>query len=171
MPRGLKHYQEARELHFLTFSCYHRQPFLAEPDAMHAFEIALERYRAAYGFHVLGYVVMPEHVHLPERGTTASVVQAIKQSVSRKLIGNREHFWQARYYDFNVWTAAKSKEKLSYLHRNPVKRGLVAQPEDWPWSSFRHYLTGQEGVVEVESIWTGRKRELMGTTPRVKLTQ
>jgi putative transposase len=166
-------YQEARELHFLTFSCYHRQPLLASPGAMRSFEIALERYRVVYGFYVVGYVIMPEHVHLlisePEHGTVATVVQAIKQSVSRKFIGSREHFWQARYYDFNVWTAAKSKEKLCYLHRNPVKRGLVSQPEDWPWSSFRHYLTGEEGVVVVESVWTGRKREQMGTTPRVKL--
>ena len=48
------------------------------------------------------------------------------------------------------------------MHRNPVKRGLVKRPEDWAWSSFRHYLTGEEGVVEIESWWTGRKRERMG---------
>ena len=49
---------------------------------------------------------------------------------------------QARYYDFNVWTEGKRIEKLCYMHRNPVARGLVARPKDWPWSSFRHYLTG-----------------------------
>src|ERR1019366_5933776 len=157
MPRGLKRYQEARDLHFITFSCYRRQPLLASPHAMHLFELALELSRRRYGFYVIGYVVMPEHVHLlisePERGTLASALQAIKQSVSRKLIGDREHFWQERYYDFNVWTVKKRKEKLRYLHRNPVNRGLVANPEDWLWSSFRHYLTGEESVVEIESPW------------------
>ena len=97
-----------------------------------------------YGFYVTGYVIMPEHVHLlisePERSTLARALQALKQSVARKLIGGREHFWQARYYDFNVWTKRKRVEKLRYMHRNPVKRGLVEKPEDWPWSSFRHYL-------------------------------
>ena len=175
MPRGLKRYQEARELHFITFSCYHRQPLLASPRAMHLFEVALELSRRRYGFYVIGYVGMPEHVHLlisePERGTLASALQAIKQSVSRRLIGDREHFWQARYYDFNVWTKRKRVEKLCYIHRNPVKRGLVEKPEDWAWSSFRHYLTGAESVVEIESPWTGRKREREGTVPRVKLTE
>ena len=175
MPRRLKRYQEARELHFITFSCYHRQPLLASPGAMHLFEVALELSRRRYGFYVIGYVVMPEHVHLligePEHGTLASALQAIKQSVSRRLVGDREHFWQARYYDFNVWTKRKRVEKLCYIHRNPVKRGLVERPEDWAWSSFRHYLTGAESVVEIESPWTGRKREREGTAPQAKLTE
>jgi putative transposase len=45
------------------------------------------------------------------------------------------------------------------MHRNPVRRGLAAKPEDWPWSSFRHYATGAEGTVEIESFWTAYKRE------------
>lgn len=107
----------------------------------------------------------------PECGTLASAVQAIKQSAARRLIGDREHFWQARYYDFNVWTAKKRVEKLRYMHRNPVKRGLVEKPEGWAWSSFRHYVTGVEGVVEIESEWTGRKRERMGMPLRVRITK
>jgi len=108
-------------------------------------------------------VVMPEHVHLlvsePERATLATALQALKQAVSRRLTGGGEAFWQERYYDFNVFSAAKRTEKLRYMHRNPVKRGLVESPEDWAWSSFHHYLTGIEGNVEVESEWTARRRE------------
>jgi hypothetical protein len=55
------------------------------------------------------------------------------------------------------------------MHRNPVKRGLVEKPEDWAWSSFRHYMTGEEGAVEIESERTGRKRERMGIVPRVRV--
>ena len=172
MPSGLRRYQETRALHFLTFSCYRRQPFLASAQARDLFELALEQSRICYEFFVPGYVVMPEHVHLlmsePERGTLASAVQAMKQSVSRKLIGGREHFWQARYYDFNVWTANKRIEKLRYIHRNPVARGLVERPEDWAWSSFRHYVTGEAGTVEIESPWTARRREKMGLSLRVR---
>src|SRR5271166_5421663 len=175
MPWGLKRYQQARDLHFITFSCYRRQPLLASAQAKQLVERALERARQGYGFYVTGYVIMPEHVHLlvsePERSTLARAVQAMKQSVARKLIGQRKHFWQARYYDFNVCTKRKRVEKLRYMHRNPVKRGLVGKPEDWPWSSFRHYLTGAEGVVEIESEWTGRKRERSGTPLRVKITE
>jgi len=100
---------------------------------------------------------MPEHVHLlvsePERGSLATALQAAKQSVARQLIGVRPHFWEKRYYDFNVFSAKKRVEKLRYIHRNPVKRGLVERPEDWVWSSFRHYATGEPGVVRIESEW------------------
>jgi putative transposase len=77
-------------------------------------------------------------------------------------------FWQARYYDFNVWSAQKLTEKLKYLHRDPVTRGLVEKPEDWPWSSYRHYLTGVEGTIEIESERTAWKREKMGLRSEVR---
>jgi len=62
-------------------------------------------------------------------------------------------------YDFNVFSARKHIEKLRYIHRNPVKRGLVAEPMHWRWSSFRHYVTGERGTVEIESFWTAAVRE------------
>jgi hypothetical protein len=76
--------------------------------------------------------------------------------------------WQKRYYDFNVFSDHKRIEKLRYMHRNPVKRGLVEKPEHWKWSSYCHYLTGMEGMVEIESEWTARKREKMGILPKLK---
>jgi len=59
------------------------------------------------------------------------------------------HIWQRRFYDFNVWTERKRIEKLRYMHRNPVKRGLVENPEDWQWSSFRFYAYGEAGLVRL----------------------
>jgi hypothetical protein len=92
----------------------------------------------------------------------------LKQNTARQLrLPEGSPFWQPRYYDFNVWSEDKRVEKLRYIHRNPVRRGLVERPEDWPWSSFRHYATGVEEVVEIESQWTARKRERMGTEPKI----
>jgi putative transposase len=167
MPWGLKHFQEAREFHFLTFSCYHRQPKLVADETRITFVSALERVRQSYGLCIYGYVIMPEHIHLlvnePERSTLAQALKSLKQGVARRLaLRAEEPFWQARYYDFNVWSERKFREKLRYLHRNPVKRGLVAKPEDWLWSSFRHYATGETGRVEIESQWTARRRERAG---------
>ncbi len=116
---------------------------------------------------------MPEHVHLlisePESASLALALQMTKQMVSRALrpAGGTSPFWQPRYYDFNVWSERKRVEKLRYLHRNPVRRGLVKEPEKWAWSSFRHYLTGADSPVEVESPWTARRREQMGIFPRM----
>ncbi len=127
------------------------------------FESALERVRRSLHLRVYGYVVMPEHIHLllsePKRGLLADALKSLKQGVSRRLIGSAEHFWQKRYYDFNVRNDEQFVEKLRYIHRNPVKAGLCKRPEDWEWSSFRHYATGCEGRVEIESEWTARKRE------------
>ena len=173
MPWGLKRFQEARCLHFLTFSCYHREPLLAAPEACHAFELTLEKVRLWYGFYVTGYVVMPEHVPLlisePERSTLAVALQMLKQNTSRQLreFAKDDRFWEQRYYDFNVWSESKRIEKLRYIHRNPVKRGLGERPQDWEWSSFRHYTSGVEGVVEIESQWTARRRELLGEASQV----
>ena len=106
---------------------------------------------------------MPEHIHLllsePQHGKLADAIKSLKQGVSRRLIGEAEHFWQKRYYDFNVRDHDQFCEKLRYIHRNPVKRGLFGTPEEWEWSSFRHYATGAAGRIEIESEWTARKRE------------
>jgi putative transposase len=170
MPAGLVRYQHCGAMHFLTFSCYGRLPNPGDAKARGLLESALERMRQRYKFAVAGYVVMPEHVHLletePELARLDVAVKSIKLSVA--LRSRERPFWQARYYDFNVWTEAKRVEKLRYMHRNAVKRGLVEKPEDWPWSSFRHYATGLEGTVEIESFWTGWRREHGGTLPGPK---
>jgi putative transposase len=172
MPWGLKHYQQARCLHFITFSCHAREPLLAHAHSRDIFEQTLERVRQWYGFFVCGYVIMPEHVHLlisePERSALSRVLQMLKQNTAHALHppeGNP--FWLPRYFDFNVWSEDKRVEKLRSMHRNPVKRGLVERPEDWLWSSFRHHASGVEGAVEIESQWTARKRERMGIESRI----
>ena len=162
MPWGLVRFQHSHCLHFITFSCYCRQPFLSTKRAKNVFEHSLEQTRCSYRFDVVGYVVMPEHVHLlvsePERATLSRAIQALKQSVSQKLNSHHGHFWQARYYDFNVFTAQKRVEKLKYIHMNPVQRELVAKREDWPWSSYRHYAFGEVGAVQIESPVAAWKR-------------
>ena len=174
MPSRLKRYQQAKHLHYVTFTCYHRQPLLTRPEDRDIFVHTLERARQWYGFFVVGFVVMPEHVHLvvsePERAKLSLALQMLKQTASRKLRNKAcgTPFWQARYYDFNVWSERKRVEKLRYMHRNPVKRGLVENPEAWAWSSYRHYLTGEDVGVEIESIWTARKRERLGIFPTIR---
>jgi putative transposase len=155
------------------FQCYHRQPKLRTPAPRDLFIRALETVRQQYELFVYGFVVMPEHVHLlvgePEKGELAQALQSLKQSVARRLaLRATEPFWQARYYDFNVWSERKFTEKVRYIHRNPVTRGLVDRPEKWAWSSFRHYLTGEACGVEIESRWTAQQRERLGVSPTVQ---
>ncbi len=162
MPSGLKRFQQAEALHFITFSCFHRLPLLEAPAARETFEAVLEQTRARHQARIYAYVLMPEHVHLlvnePPRIPLAQLLKAVKQITSRKLRGSREKFWQDRYHDSNVYGEKARSEVIRYIHRNPVKRGLVEKPEDWPWSSFRHYATGVKGTVEIESQWTAFRR-------------
>lgn len=167
MPSRLKRYQTEGNLHFLTFSCYRRLPYLADNHSRRVFLEILEMVRRRHQFLLFGYVLMPEHVHLllsePKAEHLGNTLRVLKGQSSRQLRGSRDRFWQARYYDFNVLTHRKFVEKLRYIHRNPVARGLVSRPEDWTWSSFRHWATGEAGPVEVESHWTWNHRELTQT--------
>ena len=88
----------------------------------------------------------------PEVGDPSVVMKVVKERFTRLLHhgGARTGpIWQKRFYDFNVSSSEKRIEKLRYMHRNPVKRGLVTAPEDWKWSSFRAYACGEGGLVKV----------------------
>jgi putative transposase len=164
MPKRLVRYQTCGAFHFLTFSCYRRQPMLGNGLACDVFERELEAVRGRNGLVVAGYVLMPEHVHLltgdPMTASLSVALQVLKQQTSKKLkTRGEDRFRQRRCYEFNVYSESKRVEKLRYMHRNPVVRGLVEKPEDWPWSSFRHYAMGEIGTVEIESEWTAQRRE------------
>jgi putative transposase len=156
MPAGLQRIYGRGHLHFITFSCYRRLPLLTTARERDIFVTELGKLRDEMGFHLIGYVVMPEHVHLllsePTRGTPSTVLQKLKMRVARKLLRGETlgAFWQARFYDFNVYSKGKKMEKLHYMHANPVIRGLVAHPKDWPWSSWAFYEKGEVGLVRVD---------------------
>ena len=60
--------------------------------------------------------------------------------------------WQRRFYDLNIWSDAKVREKLKYMHDNPVKRRLVRSPEQWPWSSFRYYHLEDNSLLAMDRM-------------------
>jgi putative transposase len=169
----LRRYYGRGDLHFVTFSCYRRRPLLGSARARHRFTKILDVVRSRHKFLLLGYVVMPEHVHLlmsePEDGNPSKALQVLKQNVSATLRVKRgsssaqlrlafsateqpSPFWQRRFYDFNVWSENKLKEKLDYMHRNPVQRKLVSHPKDWPWSSWSYYARGERGLIRIDRL-------------------
>jgi putative transposase len=94
---------------------------------------------------------MPEHVHLlvsePPEKPLAIALQALKLSVSK--LSTPKSFWLTRYYDLNIFTHNKLIDKLHYMHNNPVVRGLVESPEDWPHSTYRHYTLNEPTPVQI----------------------
>jgi putative transposase len=119
MPSGLHRTYGAHHLHLITCSCYHRLPFLRSARARDRFLSILEQTRQRYRFVVVGYVVMPEHIHLlltePEVGSPSTVMQVVKQRTARALLPRKKRrdprqrelfgeeprrvFWQVRFYD------------------------------------------------------------------------
>ena len=169
MPRDLKRFYGDGHLHFITCSCYHRRPYLGSGRRRDLVLRILEQTRISYGFGIVGYVIMPEHIHLlvsePQRKNLSAAMKAFKQAVSRRALARRKSdarqialftapaprsLWQPRFYDFNVFTEKKRVEKLRYIHRNPATRGLVARPEDWLWSSYRWYALDEPGIVTID---------------------
>ena len=173
MPTTLKRYYGRGDLHFITFSCHRRMALLGTARARNLFLRTLSDVRARYRFDLVGYVVMPEHVHLlisePKTGDPSAVIHALKLRVSKRMrrlrrkktIGQRSftfggetvpRFWQPRFYDFNVWSAKKRREKLEYMHRNPVTRKLVEDPKDWVWSSYASYSGRGASLIEIDFV-------------------
>jgi putative transposase len=172
----LKRIYGCGHLHFITCSCYRRTPLLGSAKARDLFLKVLGEVRDRYDFALIGYVVMLEHFHLlmsePNAGDPSTVMKVLKQRVSRALrrrgkrggagqlrlwkeaaIARYPHFWQRRFYDFNVWSTKKKNEKLNYMHFNPVKRGLVERPTEWLWSSCRFYAKGERGLCAPNLNW------------------
>jgi putative transposase len=171
MPARLRRAYGTGYVHFITFSCYQRRPLLGTPPCRDLFLRILKETRNRFAIVVVGYVVMPEHVHLlisePENFNHSVVVQVLKQRFAHELLERlrqrgdfpegslwrtvlkQGHVWQRRFYDFVVWNRQKRGEKLRYMHENPVRRGLVAAPEEWHWSSFRAYAYQEPGSVLV----------------------
>ncbi|MGA2979242.1 MAG: transposase [Terriglobales bacterium] len=181
MRRMLKRYYGSGDLHFITCSCYQRQPLLGTSLRRDLFLSVLEQMRIRYQFVVAGYVIMPEHIHLlisePQEKNPSTVMQALKLGFARRVLVQAkrrrnpaqtdlfdqapQHIWQKRFYDFNVWTEHKRIEKLRYMHRNPVKRGLVESPEFWRWSSYRAYFLRETGPVKINE-WEVLKMKTRG---------
>ena len=157
----------------MSFCCYQRRALLDSIRARNLVLRILGEVRSKYGFSLIGYVLMPEHVHFlssePPGVTPAKVIQVFRQRVSRRMRGKKRspknqltlrfpeahselcRLWQRRYYDFNVYSRKKLREKLHYMHANPVAEHLVEHPRDWPWSSWSFYATG-EGILPIDPL-------------------
>lgn len=92
----------------------------------------------------------------PERDTLADALKSLEGGVSRRLIANAEHFWQKRYYDFNIRNAPQFEAKLRYIHLNPVKRGLCESPDVGTRASRREAVSCRRTApLKPTAGWSG----------------
>ena len=170
----LHQYDNLGTARFVTFSCHNRRPLLADESRIKILLEELDNARQKYGFSIMGYVIMPNHVHLviypPKEFKLGIVIGEIKSKTARRIgallkskgiykmeMGEktqdrerRSVFWLRRCYDHNCRTPETVKEKVNYCHMNPVRAGLVDNPSEWPWSSYRWYMGYDDVVLEVD---------------------
>ncbi len=170
-----KSYNTPCHAHFLTFSCYQRLPLLNSDRTRVWFIESLEVMRQKLDVAVVAYVIMPEHVHLLIRPRAreyeiSKILASCKRSVSMRARewlaehdpawierltirrGDRTdfRFWQAGGgYDKNITSTRSIEEVASYIHANPVRRGLVRQTIDWEWSSARFWVGMKDVRMEM----------------------
>jgi putative transposase len=176
LRKKVRHFDEAGHAHFLTFSCCGRLALLSRDRTRWWFIDALSAARAKHQFDLWAWVIMPEHVHLliwPRRRDyqTHLILADIKRPVGqpavtwleancpkfldRLTVRNRNRvfrrFWQAGPgQDHNVYEPATAHDIAECIHLNPVRRGLVARLEDWPWSSAADWMNVGEAVLKVD---------------------
>jgi putative transposase len=179
--KQVRHLDEAGHAHFLTFSCYRRMALLGKDRTRWWLVEALEVAREKHRFDLWAWVIMPEHVHLlvwPREPAyrIATILADLKRPVGRHAIDylqehapefleqltvrnrNRTYrrFWQAGPgQDRNVYDPEAAHDIVDYIHHNPVRRGLVLRPEDWPWSSARAWAGWEDVALKVDRTIPG----------------
>ncbi|MGB2803639.1 MAG: transposase [Candidatus Zixiibacteriota bacterium] len=113
-----------------------------------------------YGALIAGYVLMPTHIHLLifiEGSKLGAFMRDFKKFIAQKVIkdlkGDGSSVWMPRYDRVAIYSDNVLRQKLNYIHHNPVKTGLVRNAEDWQWSSARDYASVSEGMIPVWKEW------------------
>ncbi|HEX9666260.1 MAG TPA: transposase [Thermodesulfobacteriota bacterium] len=138
----LKRYNIENHVYFVTSKTLYNNPIFLNYIYAELFVKNLFCCRDRYGFLLLGFVLMPDHFHLlimPKKGFgISSVIQKIKSLFAYKLrsLGVKGTIWQKSFYDFGIYSEEKCREKLDYIHANPVRKGMVEDPIDYRFSSM-----------------------------------
>jgi putative transposase len=172
-----KRYDIPGHAHYLTFSCFQRQAFLTRDRTRRWLCDAIRAAKKKQPFDLWAFVIMPEHAHLlvfpHERATISGILKSVKQPVAQRALhwvqanaptflpkmadpqpnGQLSYrFWQrGGGYDRNIWSLEEVIGKVRYIHENPLRRGLVERPEQWPWSSWRAWEYGVSEPLPIDS--------------------
>jgi REP element-mobilizing transposase RayT len=139
-PPRIQLFQNVRPFYFITFNSYRRRPILASGAFHDAFLSFARIAHLNYSVGMGRYVIMPDHVHffvvLPEHGIRLTHwIQALRSVTGKSLLreGIGKPHWQSGFFDHVMRSAESYGEKWNYVRQNPIRAGLVADAEDWPY--------------------------------------
>jgi putative transposase len=130
--------------YFFTLVTAKRTPIFAEPEARLILRTAIQKVRRSHPFDIVGMVVLPDHLHalwrLPDGDDDLPLRWRLIKTHMTRYAGRGTRLWQKRYWEHAIRDDRDLSRHLDYLHWNPLKHGLVARVQDWPWSSFHRYV-------------------------------
>src|SRR5712692_1019258 len=167
--------------HYTTSVCFKRVPVFHSERACELFIEALAETRRRCPFKLIGYVIMPDHVHMimsPLNRDIRIVMGRVKSTSARDILdwlaeeghavslkklaldvpqkrGHTHAVWLKDFSSIDLWSPKFVRQKLNYIHLNPVRAGLCEHPAEWKWSSYRAYLPHEPGSVPIEIDWRG----------------
>jgi REP element-mobilizing transposase RayT len=170
---------EPNTFHYVTLVTYNRVPIFRSENACEIFVDVLREVRERYPYKLVGYVIMPDHVHSIINNRSGSIsdwLRRVRGNSARNILDwlreeqhltslkklalnppqKRQHthaVWQKDPSVIDLWSPKFVRQKLNYLHLNPVRAGLCQHPADWKWSSYRAYLPHNVGEVPIEIDW------------------
>ncbi len=172
--------QTGSYVYYITTVIYKRLPIFKRPSFIIPLYDSLLFYRYKQNYKIYGYVIMPDHIHLlihPHgKATVADIMRDYKEFTSKRIIRQAEvennmewvtafqkagqetgrsdnKVWQDSYWDVEIFSTKFLRQKLNYIHNNPVRAELVASPQDYPYSSFRNYELDEEWFIEIDRAW------------------
>jgi len=176
----LEQFDHLGTIRFVTFSCYHRYGWLTEHEVPETFLKRLDEIRVQNGIGVLAYVIMPDHIHLvlfsPDTRALTETVKQLKAQTAEDVLSlwksrdgaiparlqiedpeypSEHHLWQSGCEDSNCRGGQSVREKIQHCHTNPVRRGLVREPGEWPWSSYRWFQGERDVPLQIDTIPPG----------------
>ena len=120
-------------------------------DAINILYDEWNRARERFSVSVLAYVIMPDHVHMllwsAEGKNIRVFLQRILGESSKRLAQEQGRFWKERCRVFPIYSEDIIKEKIEYIHNNPIRKGLVDDPAEWYDSSFSQLVGGLDKVL------------------------
>jgi len=163
-------------LHFVTGNCLNRLPVFSEPECCDAFLEQLQNLNQSWPSKLVAYVLMPDHFHLisnPLDGRIVEFCRDLKSQAAKEIVRRNSRFefrhtseghqvWQESFKAMLLWSGWMIRQKIVYVHANPVKARLVKSAGDYYWSSFRsfHGLGDEPLQVDREWWWPGDPQKL-----------
>lgn len=165
--------KEPNIFHYITAVAYNRLPIFRKEETCRIFIDNLIEIKEIHPFKLIGYVIMPNHIHLivnPLECNISIILMKLKGKCAKRIIdwlkeknyssslkklainikGREYAVWQKDSSAIDLFSHKFLRQKLNYIHLNPVRAGLCENPAEWKWSSYRAYLPHKQGEVPVE---------------------